>query len=51
MMLQLGSAHVGGAMGMGLDIGPYSGRGFPLGLSFEQRKWLSGKRFYRDDVA
>ncbi|KAL3828004.1 hypothetical protein ACJIZ3_016806 [Penstemon smallii] len=57
MMLQLGSAHVGG-MGMGLGVGGgYGGGGFPLGLSLEQGKGLgfndssgSGKRFYRDDV-
>ncbi|KAL1547174.1 Transcription factor une12 [Salvia divinorum] len=58
MMLQLGSPHLGGPMGVGLG-GGYGGAGtagFPLGLSLEQGKagfndaFGSGRRFFRDDA-
>ncbi|KAL3849922.1 hypothetical protein ACJIZ3_011804 [Penstemon smallii] len=54
MMLQLGSANLGGGMG----VGAYGGGGFPIGLSLEQGRGgdfndASGStvnRFHRDDV-
>ncbi|XP_042006736.1 transcription factor UNE12-like [Salvia splendens] len=61
MMLQLGSPHLGGPMGVGLGGGYVGGggagaAGFPLGLSLEQGKagfndaFGSGRRFFRDDA-
>ncbi|XP_047982344.1 transcription factor UNE12-like [Salvia hispanica] len=62
MMLQLGSPHLGGPMGVGLGGGYGVGgggtgaAGFPLGLSLEQGKagfndaFGSGRRFFRDDA-
>ncbi|KAG6434923.1 hypothetical protein SASPL_106567 [Salvia splendens] len=55
MMLQLGSPHLGGPMGVGLGGGG-GGAGFPLGLSLEQGKpgfndaFGSGRSFFRDDA-